>query len=387
MKIAIIEPIGGHGGNDLYDVNLVCSISMSENCHAVLYTCEETVIDGRGNIKLTFKNIYGRKNKYSRTVNYILGTFRSLIDAQKCKATIVHLHFFGFSPLEYINVFMAKKLFGFKTVATVHDVESFETSTTSDGSKTNVDRFLQLLDGVVVHTEYARRELVKHISPNVLGTKRIKTIYACDLDYESMGNNRIEKKIARDYLGLPQNRKIILFFGQIKKVKGLEVLLEALTIAIKEEPSILLVIAGKVWKDNFANYERIIKSNGLDPYIDRRIGFISNSEVPYFFNSADVVVLPYRKIYNSGVLIRAMSFGTPVLASNFGPFKEFIEDGVNGFLFQTDNPQSLATKLKEMFDEETSLEKISQAEIEFISKYFALNEIGRQYRELYQEIS
>lgn len=268
----------------------------------------------------------------------------------------------------------------------MHDVESFEKYAKGDSSKHNFDRFLSLFDGVVVHTDYARQELLKQVSSDVIDAKKIQTIYACDLDYDSLAVSGMGKSLAREHLGLPQERKIVLFFGQIKKVKGLDVLLEALAIASQKEPSILLVIAGKVWKDDFSEYGNIIKRHGLELYIDQRIGFINNDDVPFYFNAADVIALPYKKIYNSGVLIRAMSFGTPVVASDFGPFKEFIQDSENGYLFETGNAGSLAIKLQTMLDKETSLESVSLAEKEFIKRNFSLNKIGKQYLELYQAI-
>lgn len=68
--IAILEPIGGHGGNDIYDFNLVRAIGKKDKYSAVLYTCDETFINGVENVKLTFKNIYGNTNKYIRGINY-----------------------------------------------------------------------------------------------------------------------------------------------------------------------------------------------------------------------------------------------------------------------------------------------------------------------------
>jgi len=386
INIALIEPIGGHGGNDIYAFNIIHSIGMSENCSATLYTCDATATDGRENVKLTYKNIFGKTNKFIRGFNYMMGTIKSLRDAKKNKANIVHLHFFDFSMREYFNLFMAKKLYGFHVVGTVHDIECFEKYAKGDNSKHNYDKFFLLLDGVVVHTEYARRELLKQLSSETIGARNIQTIYACDLDYDSLDKETVEKSIARKHLNLPQERKIVLFFGQIKTVKGLDVLLEAVANVSQKDPSLLLVIAGKVWKDDFSKYERIIKENGSEPYVEQRIGFIDNEEVPYYFNAADVIALPYKKIYNSGVLIRAMSFGTPVLASNFGPFKEFIHDGENGFLFETENAESLAEKLFNVLEEETPLESVSRAETEFIKRNFSLKKIGNQYRELYQSI-
>ncbi len=384
FKIAIIEPIGGHGGMVDYDFNILRSIKMQTDYDAILYTCDETLQHEA--VKLVYRNIYGKTNKFIRAMNYLKGTFKALLDAKRNKALVVHLHLISFGFLEYCNLIMARKIFGFHVVGTVHDVESFEKYAKGDTSRHNYEKFISLLDAVVVHTEYAKVELVKNLEVEMCKGRRIETIFGPDFDFDSLDTNFIEKSIARKHLKLPQDKKIILFFGQIKKVKGLDLLLEAFGEVVKQDPDVLLVIAGKVWKDDYTEYEMIIKQHGLHDFVDQRIGFIDNADVPYYFNAVDVIALPYRKIYNSGVLIKAMSFGTPVVASDFGPFKEFIAHGENGFLFETRNAGSLAEKFQLVLNDQSLLDKISLAEKNFIKKYFSLDEIGRQYGELYTSV-
>lgn len=386
IGIGIIEPVGGHGGNDIYDYNLVRSINLQEKFSAKLYTCNETNINDLRNIRKSYTNIFGKSNKIIRTFSYIIGTITSLLDAKKCHASIVHLHFFSFNLPEYFNLFLAKNIFRFKVVSTIHDVESFEKYASGDIEQHNYDKFLSLLDGVIVHTEYARNELLKHVTSDVMSQSKIQTIFASDLDYDNLNNNSIDKNKARQHLNLPENRKIILFFGQIKKVKGLDVLLESLASVSKKDQSVLLVIAGKVWKDNFAHYEKIIQKHCLESYVDLRIDFVDNEDVPYYFNASDVIALPYKKIYNSGVLIRAMSFGTPVVASDFGPFKEFINHGKNGFLFETGNVSSLSDTLISLLRNDVNLDTVCEAEKNFIEDNFSLNALGKQYANFYASI-
>ncbi|WP_345969904.1 glycosyltransferase family 4 protein [Sulfurimonas sp. HSL1-6] len=382
--IAIIEPVGGHGGMDWYDFNMLDSIRMQNGCSALLYTCDATAEHEA--VKHIYKNIYGKTNKLIRGWNYVKGTFSALLNAKAEKVKIIHLHFIDFGFLEYYNLLLAKRVFGFCVVGTVHDVESFEKYAKGDSSKHEYEKFLTLLDAVVLHTEYAKRELVNNLKPSIVESKKIETIYGPDFDFESLDSNFIEKKIAREHLNLPQDRKVILFFGQIKKVKGLDLLLKALAEVITKEPSALLVIAGKVWKDDYSEYENIIEKYGLANYVDQRIGYVDNDDVPHYFNAADLVVLPYRKIYNSGVLIRSMSFGTPVLASDFGPFKEFIIPGKNGFLFEAENVESLAENLHEIMADMTSLKQVSLEERASIKEHFALDSIGKQYCDLYESV-
>lgn len=383
IKISIIEPIGAHGGNDIYDFNLLSSIDTSKS-KAVLYTCDKT--EKKENVKLVYKKVFGNYNKFFRAIRYIKGTIASLQDSKQNKSDVVHLHFFGFTFLEYINLLLSKVLFGFKTVATVHDVESFEEYAKNSHSKKNYNKFFKLLDGIIVHTEYAKDELSKYIDNDFYVSNFINTIYAGDLDYSSLENNSIDKKIARNKLNLPSDREVILFFGQIKKVKGLDILLKALAYIKTQKPNVLLVVAGKIWKDEFNIYQDLITEYNLEQNIDLRIGFIKTEDVKYYFSATDLIVLPYRKIYNSGVLIRAMSFATPVVASDFGPFKEFILDSQNGYLFENENERSLSQKIIFALDDVNSLKIIGLNAKKVIYRDFELKKLGMQYIEFYNKV-
>ena len=163
-------------------------------------------------------------------------------------------------------------------------------------------------------------------------------------------------------------------------------MLNSLAFIRKDIPNILLVVAGKVWKDDFSEYERLIEKHSLQNNVDLRIGFVANDDVPYYFNAVDAIVLPYQKIYNSGVLIRALSFATPVIASDFGPFKEFLIHGDNGFLFKTGDEKYLATTVIEAFTDSDKLVCVGDKGKKTIEQDFSLLEIGQQYCDFYNEI-
>ena len=68
-----------------------------------------------------------------------------------------------------------------------------------------------------------------------------------------------DKSKSKIKLNLPENKKIILFFGLIKEVKGLEeVLLKSLKKVVEQHKDIRLLIAGKIWKNDFSKYQKII---------------------------------------------------------------------------------------------------------------------------------
>ena len=144
---------------------------------------------------------------------------------------------------------------------------------------------------------------------------------------------------------LPVEKTILLFFGMIKKVKGLDVLLRSLRKVIDINPDIILLIAGNPWENDFDICKEIIHQNNLSNNIILHTKFIPHEDVEYYYCASDLVVLPYKKIYQSGVLMMALSYERPVLVSDLPALKEIIVDNENGFLFKTENVDDLTKDL------------------------------------------
>ncbi len=172
----------------------------------------------------------------------------------------------------------------------------------------------------------------------------------------------------------------------IKKVKGLEILLKALMSVKDKHPDILLVIAGKVWENNFTDYQKIIEENNLQDYCLLHTNFIPQEDVAHYYCASDLVVLPYKKIYQSGVLMMTLSFEKPVLTSNLPPLKEVIKDNENGFLFESENSSSLAEKINCILSDEKQWEIVRKNGAELIKTAYSWDEIGKQTKEAYQTL-
>jgi glycosyltransferase involved in cell wall biosynthesis len=191
---------------------------------------------------------------------------------------------------------------------------------------------------------------------------------------------------SREKLSIPENKKVLLFFGMIKKVKGLEVLLKAMTEVKKKHPDILLVIAGKIWENDFTLYQEIINENNLQDFCLLHTKFIPQEDVAHYYCASDLVVLPYKKIYQSGVLMMTLSYEKPALASNLPPLKEVINDNVNGFLFESETPASLSEKINNILSDENLLEQVRKNGAELVKTKYCWNEIGRQTKAAYQTL-
>jgi glycosyltransferase involved in cell wall biosynthesis len=145
---------------------------------------------------------------------------------------------------------------------------------------------------------------------------------------------------ARNRLNLPTDANILLFFGVLSKDKGFDILLEA--IQNIEKPFTLLV-AGRVVDFDPSDMEKLKEHGPRHIDIVTRFGHIPDEDVPYFFLSADAVVLPYRKSYlgMSGVLQQSCGAGKPVIASDVGEIGEMVRRYNLGFLVEPESVSSL----------------------------------------------
>lgn len=158
---------------------------------------------------------------------------------------------------------------------------------------------------------------------------------------------------AKRRLGLQKHEKAILCFGRIKPYKGIENLLEAFQILAKQDASYRLIIAGEVDKRNEGYLGQIRRMIPAELEREQRIllkaQFIPDDEMELYLKAADVMVLPYNEIFQSGVLFLSYSFGLPVVATDVGSFKEEIVEGQTGFMCRPCDPADLARAIKDYF--------------------------------------
>lgn len=142
----------------------------------------------------------------------------------------------------------------------------------------------------------------------------------------------------------PADRKPrLLFFGKIRKYKGLGTFLEALA-RLKGRVEFEAVIAGEFYL-NSGEFKRMAVRLGVDDRIIWKDRYVANEEVPALFRSSDLVVLPYTQATQSGVVPVAYQFGVPVVASRVGGLSEVIRDGETGYLVPPQDPDALADKI------------------------------------------
>lgn len=178
-----------------------------------------------------------------------------------------------------------------------------------------------------------------------------------------------DKKAARKTLGLPRDKKIILFVGRIDPVKGLSLLIEAIfrltqKYSFFQDRYRVLLIGGDIESRAFWRHPEVrrIKKLIIEKKIDCCIKFLGSKPykvLPKYYAAADVVVMP--SVYESFglVVIEAMACGAAILASRVGGIKYLINHGKNGWLFESGNSQDLSQKLWDLLENKKERQKLA----------------------------
>lgn len=165
--------------------------------------------------------------------------------------------------------------------------------------------------------------------------------------YDNFGE-ALTKDEARRHLGLPVEEKIILFFGFIRKYKGLDLLLEAMQDARIRSAGIQLLIAGEFYEKR-EEYEELINRLAIRPQLILRTDFIPDSEVRYYLSAADFVIQPYRNATQSGVTPLAYHFEKPMLVTNVGGLPDLVPNEKVGIVTEP-QPHAIAGGILRLYE-------------------------------------
>ena len=376
VNVAIIEPVGGHGGMDFYNHQL-CESLAEAGCKVILCTSLGLTPINRNHILLqSYEGVFGSDPKWIRAFKFLIAAVRSLVLAQRKGVTIAHFHIFHVGLLQYLNVLLAKA-FGMRVVVTAHDVGSFR----SGESTTLLYWLYRQSDSVIAHSFIAEKALTENIG---LPIGRIH--YVPHGNYLGLLSALPKKQDARERLRLQAEDFVILFFGQCKKVKRLDLLIEAVSRA-REQGAIRLklLIAGAVTDADGPALSEQMRLRLGDAVI-HHAAYIPNSELPDYFASADIAVLPYDRILQSGVVLLAMTYGVPVLTSDIDGMVEMVKHGHTGLTFRKGDVDCLTKRLIEVVSGNWALSKFAKAAQDQVFTRHSWARCGELTAEVYKKI-
>jgi D-inositol-3-phosphate glycosyltransferase len=341
------------GGSDKsYVFGLATALMSKEAALDVIGSDELDGPDFRGKPGVKFLNLRGDQRQDSRFATKVVRVSRyysRLIRyAATAKPRIFHILWNNkFESFDRTLLMLYYKVLGKKIALTAHNVNA--------GRRDCKDTFLNRLtlgiqyrfaDHVFVHTEKMKRELIEEFG--VHGSR--VTVIPFGIN-NAFPNTCLTSAEARQRLGIQDGKKTILFFGNIAPYKGLEYLIAAFHQVLAWRDDHRLIIAGR--PKNCERYWTAIRETiGEDVQRGRillKANFIPDDETEVYFKAADVLVLPYRQIFQSGVLFLGYNFGLPVLASDVGSLKDEIVEGKTGFVFRAEDPVDLAKAIETYF--------------------------------------
>jgi glycosyltransferase involved in cell wall biosynthesis len=240
--------------------------------------------------------------------------------------------------------FAVRRLTGIRMVVLLHNLSSHESFV--------LERFMQKLlassaDGFVTLSGAVTQE-VRAVMPAAPLLQLFHPLYEPDGKMPSMQD-------ARMALNLDLHSPVLLFFGYVRRYKGLDILLRAMPSILKRDPSLRLVVAGQFHEDSGV-YRRLAGQLGIGSSVDFYPGFVSAERSSLFFASADAVVLPYRTATQSGVVQLAYGHGLPVIVTPSGALPEMVCRGQTGWIAPDCTPEGFADAVGEFLDSREKLD-------------------------------
>ncbi len=202
-------------------------------------------------------------------------------------------------------------------------------------------------DRYILHAQGEVKDLLS-IRPDASYKVQVHPTYSA-FNFENM-----DTKTARKKLSIPDDEKIMLFFGFVREYKGLKHLINAVDILKREyftkEKMPLLYVVGD-FDGNKDEYVKRIEELKISDDIVIVDGYVPDKEVEKYFSASDLVVLPYESATQSGIVQIAYGFRKPVIATRVGGLPEVVEDGVTGVIIEPFDDRALADAIYKYFSE------------------------------------
>ena len=201
-------------------------------------------------------------------------------------------------------------------------------------------KFLKNLDKTVTLSKYNH-----HILEEKYNSKSLNL-------YHPINNVKtVSKEESLNFLKLDKKYEYILFFGLVRKYKGLDILLNSIKDIKSVKKNIKLIIAGE-FIENIKNYKKMINSLGINNDVIIKNEFINSDEIKFYFGACELVVQPYKKATQSGVSSLGIAYGKKIVTTNVGGLTEYLNEK-NSFISKT-NSKSLTNKIIDAFNDQNS---------------------------------
>ena len=345
-----------------------------------------------GTPKVNFLNLRGNQRrdaslvrKVSRVLIYYVRLIRYAAIARPKVFHILWNNKFEFFDRTLLMLYY--KLLGKKIALTAHNVNAGR----RDSTDTLLNRLTlrsqyRLADHIFVHTEKMKSELLAGFGVRECAV----TVIPYGIN-NAVPDTDLTPDEAKQRLGIKADERTLLFFGRIVPYKGLEYLVAAFQQVVTSRSDYRLIIAGRPEKgcEKYWNEIQETISRGVGRgRIILKSEYIADDETEVHFKAADVLILPYRQIYQSGVLFLGYWFGLPVISADVGSLREDIIEGKTGFVCRPEDPVDLAKTIETYFSSDLykGLGSRRQEIRDYANERHSWNTVGQLTRKVYAEL-
>lgn len=245
------------------------------------------------------------------------------------------------------------------------------------------ERMVQQADYIIAECPQDRDDLM-----NLYGAPSYK-IVTIPCGFSSQEFHPIDKTAARDLLGLPQDKHILLQLGRMVPRKGVDNVIRSLA-ELENPTEVCLVIVGGDCDEpdpllcpEIGRLQQIAKKIGVTASI-KFVGRKSREQLKYYYSAADIFIsTPWYEPFGITPL-EAMACGTPVIGANVGGIKYSVVDGVTGALVPPEDPTALADKIEELTESPELLAHMSKNALKRVNTYFTWATVAQKIGKLYQ---
>ncbi len=264
----------------------------------------------------------------------------------KPKSDLIHAHFSY--PDGYGMIGLAKK---WKVPLVISALGTIERKIAYEGSYTSkqiieamnfADKILSVSEDLKLHiVNLGINEEKVHVVPNGVDTEKFKPA---------------GKEHARNLLNLPQNKNIVLFVGALRKIKGVDYLIEAAKYFVDSNTDLFMVGRDDGMRKSLEKRAQELEiSDGI-----KFTGPVNHEDIPLWISASDILVLPSLSEGRPNVVLEALSCEVPVIATDVGGIPELVVDGETGYLVPAKNPAELSGKINKLLEDRSRREKMGK---------------------------
>jgi D-inositol-3-phosphate glycosyltransferase len=305
---------------------------------------------------------------------------------------IIHSHYFvsGAAALRLRQHWRAPIVQMFHTLGALKNRVARSAEETETSQREAVERqLLREVDAIVAATPIDREHMLAHYKADAA------RIHIIPPGVDTTFFQPQPQATARARLGLPQDKRLLLWVGRMEPLKGGDALIEAVARLRTWQPELarqvhVLMIGGEPasqpehWNSEQHRLANLCTELGVNDTV-RFLGAQPHSSLPAFYAAADVLVMPSHYESFGMVALEAMACGTPVVASAVGGLSVLIEDEVNGLLVPPADPESLAARLIDLLTDKVRAAALAQAAHQRAARY-AWSRIAQDLCTLYRSL-